>query len=399
MANAKIILGTQFGDEGKGLVTDYLTGYGNIPAVVRFSGGQQAGHTVIFKGKKFVFSSYCSGTLRGYPSYISEYCTIFLNTMDEEYRLLRSMGIYPELTVHPLAMVTTPYDVAYNRVTEALFNKHGSVGLGVGATMKRNYETPYKLYAVDLLNLGLFTAKMGKIKQYYEDKFTDPAIKRAFTIETREFLLPFMDLAGRINFEIAGYPKINKYETVLFEGSQGILLDMDHGVFPNVTYGHTTSRNALKICKKMGLKRIDVCYVARCYQTRHGTGWMSNNRPVDLVNNQGEINVSHTWQGDFRTAELDYELINHAMRIDDIYSRDVDAKMLYITCLDQRPGFKLETSKLDLNKINMLYGSYGPTADDITIYKPRQSHEEKLSDPVQVHKQEANSAVADICGG
>src|SRR6478736_5688291 len=134
---AKIVIGLGWGDEGKGITTDYLCSQAVNPIVIRFSGGQQAGHTVMYDGKKHTFSNYGAGSLRGVPSYFTEHTSIYLNTMENERIILEKMGVTPKLTVHPLAKMTTPYDVAYNRLWEKRLG-HGSVGLGIAATHKRH---------------------------------------------------------------------------------------------------------------------------------------------------------------------------------------------------------------------------------------------------------------------
>jgi adenylosuccinate synthase len=92
----KIIIGLGFGDEGKGITTDYLCSqYPDGSIVVRFSGGQQAGHTVIHNGIKHVHSNFGSGTLRNIPSYFSEHCTVYPNTIKKERSVLLSKGIDP----------------------------------------------------------------------------------------------------------------------------------------------------------------------------------------------------------------------------------------------------------------------------------------------------------------
>jgi len=171
---ASIVVGLQFGDEGKGMSTDYLCSLypKDTTVVVRFSGGQQAGHTVIHNGIKHIHSNFGSGTLRGIPSYFSEHCCIYLNTIDTERSVLKEKGIEPKLTVHPLAKLTTPYDVAYNRIIEKI-NNHGSCGLGVGTTMKRHNETGYKLYAIDLVYPQLLLQKLENIKNYYKSNSGD----------------------------------------------------------------------------------------------------------------------------------------------------------------------------------------------------------------------------------
>jgi adenylosuccinate synthase len=367
-SKTKIVLGLGFGDEGKGRTVDYLfsleSKYDSI--CVRFSGGHQVGHTVMIKDRKYdkhVHSNYGSGTLRGVPTYYSEYCTFYPNTMYEEERLLiKNTDVLPTLYFHPHVMLTTPYDVAYNRALEICRgrHRHGSVGLGFGATIERNTESGYKLYAIDTQNPTIYRLKVEAIKKYYSEKiekfdfgFQDTYQKELSFIEDR-----FFELINFLPFTIKPYWYLNHYPNIVFEGSQGILLDKDHGVFPNVTYSNTTSKNAFEILKKLDTEPPDIYYVTRCYQTRHGNGWLNDSEEIKLINNEHETCGENPHQGKLRTAELDYVLLNHALRIDDVYSNSIfnwwdgsdrkpwGSKTIVVTCMDQRPDFVFDKSKI-----------------------------------------------------
>jgi adenylosuccinate synthase len=372
MIKSHIVVGTQFGDEGKGRTTDELCSQSSIDGtlekkiVVRFSGGQQAGHNVRIGDVTHIHSNFGSGTLRGVPSYFSEHCTVYPLTIYREEQVLKSKGITPELYIHPLAKVTTPYDVAYNRFTESK-NNHGSCGLGVASTMKRNNETGYKLFAIDLSNQKLLNHKLINIQKYYYsliNNVDDLETYHKFEIEEVGY---FFESLNYMTFNVKSYDYIkNNYQIVIFEGSQGILLDMDHGTFPNVTFANTTSKNALEICNKLGIEKhnISIHYVTRCYQTRHGAGWMSNNDEIELINTEDEINVFNEWQKNFKIGELDYDLLNYALDIDQIYSEGI-RKYLVVTCLDQRPKFKFDVDKMK-HKFKMVTGTFGSDTGKLT---------------------------------
>lgn len=356
---AEIIIGSLFGDEGKGITTDYRcrqNPWGTV--VVRFSGGQQASHNVKIGKISHAHSNFGSGALRGAPSYFSEHCTINPVTMFRELDdLLSKINSIPQVFYHPLAHLTTPADVAYNRWRERKVN-HGSCGIGVGATMKRNIETPYKVYAIDLTNIRLLTQKCVSILDYYMDLIgrDHPDIKWFLDEYSKEYPY-FKNAINKIGLtQIRDYDYLKYFENIIFEGSQGIMLDMTHGIFPNVTYANTTSKNALEICKILNITDIELYYITRCYQTRHGVGWMSNEDPIKLTNTQDEINVFNEWQKDFRTGEIDYELLNYAHAIDSLYSKDIP-KNLVVTCLDQRPNFEFDYNKLK-TRFKEIYNSY-----------------------------------------
>ena len=363
-----IIVGLGFGDEGKGITTDYLCSNAKKPIVIRHNGGQQAGHTVMLDGKKHVFSNYGSGSLRGAPTYLSKYCTFFLNTMQNERDKLMNLGITPELFIHPLAKVTTPYDVAWNRWNNS--HGHGTVGLGVGATMHRHLKTGYKLHAMDLEYKNVLHAKLKSIKQYYEDLVANSTGNR-MNPRYETILKPieeyFMDCLDEYSFAVEEeHFLVTDFTDLVFEGAQGILLDMDHGIFPNVTYSSTTSRNAVKMLEGMGMEdEADIYYITRCYQTRHGNGWMSNQSNIELINNQEEINTHNEFQGDFKIGELDYSLLNYSLRCDHIYSwHPAFRRHLVVTCLDQRENFEFDYGKLN-TEFDSIIRSYSPYSKDM----------------------------------
>lgn len=351
MKTAQIVIGLGFGDEGKGITTDFLAKQNPEAIVIRFSGGQQAAHTVIIGDKKHVHSSCASGALRGLPSYYSEHCTIHPVFLYNEKIELERQGGNTELHIHPLAKITTPFDVWQNRNNVRNLD-HGTCGKGVGATMKRN-EGQYKLFAIDLIApRQMLLAKLEKIAYYYG--YLNES-------EIDEEVSHFLEIIAKIKWNISDYSFLEKYNNLIFEGSQGVLLDMDHGVFPNVTYANTTSKNAYEICKKLEIEAIKVYYVTRSYATRHGNGWMSNERELNLKNNEEETCLYNEYQGKLRTGDLDYELLNYSLKLDAAYSPKAE-RNLVVTCMDQiEKG--LEFEKLT-TKFKEIYGSFSPDSKD-----------------------------------
>ncbi|WP_299677926.1 adenylosuccinate synthetase [uncultured Tenacibaculum sp.] len=346
MKKAKIVIGLGFGDEGKGITTDFLCTKNPEAIVVRFSGGQQAAHTVKIGDRKHVHSSFCSGALRGLPSYFSEHCTIHPTFLHTELQELKKKKGNVTLSVHPLAKVTTPFDVWSNRKNSKNL-AHGSCGKGIGATMKRN-EGPYKLYAIDLVGpKSMLLEKLNSIANYY-GLFDIPELSAEVTY--------FLDCVSDLDIKIKDYSFLNTYETIIFEGSQGVLLDMNHGTFPNVTYANTTAKNAIEICEKLNIENIETYYITRSYATRHGNGWMLNEEELKLVNTEEETCVYNEFQKHLRTAKLNIPLLLHAKNIDQIYNKSKKSTLV-MTCLDQyQPELNWELLKEHFDEF---YGSYG----------------------------------------
>jgi adenylosuccinate synthase len=368
-----VVIDLGFGDSGKGVVTDFLSHFSFDTIVVRFSGGQQAGHNVVIDEKSHIHSNFASGALAGYPSYFSEHTSFYLNTLSVEKVALMDKGGSTELYIHPLAKVTTPYDVAYNRALE-LTKNHGSCGLGIAATHKRN-EAGYKLHTIDLMHNELFEKKLRQIALYYNEKVMLEGLNiEVYKNYLNQNLRIFKHLAKHYldYLQMKDYQLLRDFKDVVFEGSQGIMLDMDHGIFPNVTWGNTTSKNAIEICMKTGLEVPHVYYVTRCYSTRHGVGWMPNEGGVVLVNAVEPTNTNNEWQKEFRVGELDYELLKYAIMVDTIYS-DMCRKSLVVTCLDHRPGYDFDYDQF----AGLFFATYESRSPNSRFMKPLPSN--KLS--------------------
>jgi len=331
---ALIVIGLGFGDEGKGLTVDWLCEKAKNPIVIRFSGGQQAGHTVEREGIKHTFSNFGAGTLLGISTYFSEHTTFYPVGIKYEKLILNKKGFNPKLIIHPMSRITTPWDVFENRACKTTLS-NGSCGQGVGKTMKRN-EGTYQLRAIDLFNEDIFRAKLSQIeKNYYIRKFK---LTDALSKEISEFHFAIKELISDINalnFEIADYNYLKQFKTLIFEGSQGVMLDMDHGIFPNVTYANTTSKNAMEICDKLKIKDRHVYGVTRAYSTRHGKGdGEYEGEPIELLDTKHEININNKYQGEFLCTKLDYRKLEYAYIIENLYSKKYKHSLM-VTCCNQ----------------------------------------------------------------
>ncbi|KAA2238804.1 adenylosuccinate synthetase [Chitinophaga agrisoli] len=344
-----IVVGLAFGDEGKGLTTDYLCMNSQNPIVIRYNGGHQAGHTVVTKmGQKHVFSSFGSGTLRNVPTYWSRFCTLSPAYLLYEYQTL---SVVPKLYVDNLCPITTHYDVLYNRALEATrgAGKYGSCGLGFGATIDRLDNTGLTLVFNDLLSVSQRGKILKEIRKYYKDKINEETRfdfdQFDHNSEDRKFEGYIEKLYGLMTNNIIQmvqekeiFNTFNKWGTFIFEGAQGILLDRNFGNYPYITKSNTTCQNAIELLANNNWDRhseIEVVYVSRAYQTRHGNGPFAEYRPkIELKNCQFETNKKNEFQGPFRINYLDIDKLNYALSCDMNFSSGLK-KHLVLTCLDQ----------------------------------------------------------------
>ena len=214
---AQIVIDLGYGDSGKGITVDHLCEKADKPVVDRFSGGPQAGHTVCRGSKKHTFSNFGAASFQGVPTYFSEHTTIYPIRIQQERDILATKGVKDlTLTIHPLARVTTPFDIFANRGCGDNLD-HGTCGLGVGKTHKRHNESGYKIFAVDLLNTHVLSQKMARLAADYHSSMFSEDLK--YEIEA------FMKAVKSVNWNIQDYSYLNFFKNIVFESSQGVLLE------------------------------------------------------------------------------------------------------------------------------------------------------------------------------
>ncbi|RYE38837.1 MAG: hypothetical protein EOP48_26505 [Sphingobacteriales bacterium] len=346
---AHIIIGLGFGDEGKGLVSDYYCSRLEKPIVIRFNGGQQAGHTVFIKpGQKHMFSNLGVGACRGIPTYWSEYCSFSPGFFLDEVKALRQPV---KFFLDRNCPVTTHYDILYNRLIEHFGGKkrHGSCGLGVGSTFQRHKELKIKFTAEDLLDANLSLYKLSLIRKYYRKKIQKETDFLFYAFNHNREDARFEKLLQAIGHLIVEGSVVltnesrilrsdSSWKSYIFEGAQGILLDQKFGQQPYVTRSNTTSQNAIELIER-NFQTADIkttlVYVTRAYHTRHGNGpFKSANSNKLLKNTFYEFNEFNSYQGPFKVGYLDLDLLNYSVKCDRQFSKAYQ-KNLFVTCLDQ----------------------------------------------------------------
>jgi adenylosuccinate synthase len=250
----KVVIGSGYGDEGKGLVTDYLARKHTDSLVVRFNGGPQAAHTVHDEHIVHVFHSFGSGTLAGCPTYFTGDTLINPQMIVEEYEELVGMEYNPVIYLSPQAKVITPADILWNHYQEELRgqSRHGSCGMGINATVKRNHSLEI---TVKMIRDSLFNVLSARVIQYYNDLFdreepsqivdyyrsilNNPKLWQDYSVFIDE-MFDIPDL-GVCNFNSI----MKNYGTLIFEGAQGLLLDESYGDMPHCTPSNTGIHNIL----------------------------------------------------------------------------------------------------------------------------------------------------------
>lgn len=375
------VIGSNFGDEGKGMVTDWCVRQRPVRSVVvRFNGGAQAGHTVeTINGHRHVFSHFGSGSFHGADTYLGKNFICNPIVFKDERKRLRTVGLDPIVIVHPGARVTTYFDMMANQLIEAARTKrHGSCGLGIFETIKRHEKIPFTVEdAVPAFEV---------IKDYFVERLleatsqdvVDDADRRGY-MSHKHYQQWIQDFdAFRRRAQVYQLPH-DHYEHVVFEGAQGLLLDMDyHAGAPHLTPSNTGFFGALGDAADLGVNEVNIYYVSRTYLTRHGAGPLKGEKPCDLPD---ETNKPNEFQGTLRFAPL------HPHQLLPQIAKDLDRCRAAAPNIHLRPNIVithanslghfteaqegwLQAMKYVASVINAerIWWSHGKTADDMRIF-------------------------------
>ncbi len=388
MSKVIAVIGAMFGDEGKGLMTDYFTSKATKPtAVIRYNGSAQAGHTVqLPDGTRHIFSHFGSGTFNNCPTLLSEFFVVHPMLFAKELAELNALGHTPDVFVHPECSVTTPYDMIVNQIIENRRgeHRHGSVGVGFGETFEREAYMPLKVKELNGGNTKELREKLILIRDRWvpsriQEAQNDDEQQIYEALNSDELLDDFMDKCYTMaaNMKILQYHQFTGWDLV-FEGAQGLLLDQVHGFFPHVTRSNTGLKNIIKILENFDVEELKVVHVSRVYTTRHGAGPLAHEQsfPEHIVDN---TNHSHVFQGSLRYSPLNIDLLLDVVQKDlnetTHLTYDVVSKVAF-TCIDQLADqcqIILEGELHDITKQDIEdcvntsghYASYGPTRDDV----------------------------------
>ena len=282
-----VIVGTQWGDEAKGKITDFLAR--DADCVVRYNGGANAGHTVVVDGKTYKFHLIPSGVLHGKKVYIGNGVVVDPEILIEEIETLKREGFQPDLHVSDRAHVVFNFHKTEDGLQERLKGnlRAGTTRRGIGPTYS-DKAARFGIRVADLLDKEVLDSKLSILVDLKKKIFSqvygeDIRLNKEEIVEKAlEFGRTISDYICDVSAEIND--ALDRGETVIFEGAQGTLLDIDHGLYP---YGTSSNTIAGGACTGVGVgpKRIDkVIGVMKAYTSRVGTGPV----PTELKNEIGE---------------------------------------------------------------------------------------------------------------
>ena len=335
-----VIVGTQWGDEGKGKIVDLLAEFAEI--VVRFQGGNNAGHTMVVDGEQFISHLVPSGILQGKTCLLGNGMVVDPEVLLEELDNLNSKGIDvgpDRLKISEKAHIIMPYHKHIDLARENMkgVQKIGTTGRGIGPCYE-DKATRRGIRFVDFLDLKEFGEKVKAMleeKNFYLEHFFS-----AETLEPASIIDQYKGYADRlsphiINISIVINQAIKENKQILFEGAQGTHLDIDHGTYPFVTSSNTVSGNA---CCGAGIgpKEITgVVGIVKAYTTRVGSGPF----PTELFDEIGDkiqekgAEFGATTGRKRRCGWLDTVLLRNAARLNGLTG-------LVITKLDVLDGLE-----------------------------------------------------------
>lgn len=293
MAKNVVVIGTQWGDEGKGKIVDLLTD--RASAVVRFQGGHNAGHTLVIDGKKTVLHLIPSGVLReNVLCLIGNGVVLSPSALLEEMAMLEKNGIpaRDRIRLSESCPLILPYHIALDQAREiARGNKAiGTTGRGIGPC----YEDKISRRGIrlgELMDSEHFARRLKEVMEYHnfalEHYFKRPTVDYQTVLD--EALAQAEQLRGMIG-DIPGilHEMRANGESIMFEGAQGALLDIDHGTYPYVTSSTTTAGGA---ASGSGVGPADLDYIVgivKAYTTRVGAGPFPTELVYDLETNKGD---------------------------------------------------------------------------------------------------------------
>lgn len=353
------VIGSLWGDEGKGRTVDYFAKWfvkkGFNPLNVRFSGSNNAAHTVMLDEKtKHVFHLLGAGSFRNIPTYLSRHVVVDIVALASEIDEFKTKCPEYNSTVYvdPRCRLCLPYDVVLNRLKETIRSdsRHGSTGNGLNECINRHQFAPVTLYEC---NFGIY--ELTKAHLYYLDEIAH-ILRNVDMSILPDDLIELVDFYSRKNSikiihdkinELIKHPNIKiqrvnllEYD-VIFEGSQGLLLDEYSDHFPHVTRTRTGTTNIIDICREFYIEVDDIYYVARPYFSRHGRDefFDDNSEAVlEKFNIVDETNIHNDWQESMYFDFFNFEVYENTINKDfnvfkSLYPKTRDNRVF--TCIDQ----------------------------------------------------------------
>lgn len=409
-----VLVGCQWGDEGKGKIVDILSE--NYDIVTRYQGGANAGHTVEIGDNQYILHLIPSGILRNnVKCVIGNGVVVDPNALLEEIKLLKQNGISVEgrLFISHNAHLIMPYHKLLDSISESSKKKIGTTGRGIGPCYMDKYARK-GIRIVDLLNKEILERK---IRDNLEEK--NALLKKVYDhvgLDADKIINEYIQFDKAIDKYITDVPlmlnnSIRDGKSILLEGAQGALLDVDHGTYPYVTSSSPTSGGA---CTGSGIppnKITSVFGIVKAYTTRVGNGPF----PTELINDEGEnlrkegAEYGATTGRPRRCGWFDAFLVSYSAMINGIDSVAITKLDVLGTfeSIKVCVGYKLNGKSLNsfptdveqLNNITPVYETLDGWMEDISKCKSYDELPQKTKDYLEFISDHANIKIEIVSVG
>lgn len=316
------VLGLQFGDEGKGKISDFLSD--KFQVEVRFNGGANAGHTVVANGEKYKFRLVPSGSLRCETVILGNGMVIDPIALIDEINNLKSSKCKAQIKISKLAHVVTPMHKELDKREEAVRSKLslGTTAMGIGPTYEDKYART-GIRMTDLQNLEILREKIEiiyrmKLNLLSETEFADESAREKVALDLHQAgrtLEPYLEYT-----ESTIYDMHREGKNILFEGAQGTMLDIDFGMYPFVTSSNALA-GALSLGAGFPFRKVDyVLGVVKAYMSKVGAGPFPTEIQGPVADRLREIGHEYgTATGrPRRVGWLDLPMLKYSIRMNDI---------------------------------------------------------------------------------
>lgn len=325
--SVKIVIGANYGDEGKGLMSRYFTkqfvNSGKKPVTVFHNGSAQRGHTADYEdGSRHVFHNFCAGARDGGVTYYDR--TFMVHPMDF-CREVRELGELPTVWCSPECVVVTPADMLTDHIIEdhiaakCGMREYGSCGYGTWSTTDRMRERPDLTYTISQMAKGDYWKIVSSLKEWAESRLKTFGVDLDIVPEWKKFFDPKNNswelLWSHFKWDLDNFIRCvrfmdfgtvwKEHDSIIFEGAQGLLLDKDRDDIWTTT-SNTGLKNPRELLDRYSDFRAEVCYVSRSYVTRHGDGPLKNEVDAKEIGENlfDKTNVFNSFQGSLRYAMI-----------------------------------------------------------------------------------------------
>jgi len=364
------VIGLMFGDEGKGHTVSKLTQMYDPSAIVRFSGGSQAAHRVVYNGKSHIFAQIGSGSAVSptVKTYLSSQMAIDPLNLDYEISVHHSNGVnslWPRLFIDSRCPIITPYHKALNKAREINRGEDriSTTGLGVGEVFDDEWSNPELLLrAGDVVRMSwdmlyekieyIARKKLEIVKQFSQEA------QNCYTHNSRFFIGDYINNLNNINFINCIHRDFDnllekeiKNGDVILEGSQGTLLDIKFGFKPYISRSEVALYSANKLLSRLNvdMERYNIG-VVRSYVTRHGLGYFATESHTLTKMLPDAHNEFNQWQREFRCGWSDLVLLKYSVGcnkgLDGIIITNMDRSPYHILYKDVDGYIKTGTKEI-----------------------------------------------------